>query len=130
MISMAHQQDGFGFYQVTQINGKRHSAAAAFLHPVASRQNLTVRTDTHVFGIYFEGKRAAIVSFQQGSGSVQERAEREIILCGGAIGSPQLLMLSGVGPATALRNFDVPVICDLPGVGKNLQDHPCTAHCL
>ncbi|HKD82748.1 MAG TPA: choline dehydrogenase [Candidatus Angelobacter sp.] len=119
-------QDGFGFYQVTQFNGKRHSAAAAFLHPAASRPNLTVRTDAHVFGIYFEGKRAAIVSFQQGSGSAQERAEREIILCGGAVGSPQILMLSGVGPAENLRNFNIPVVCDLPGVGQNLQDHPCT----
>ncbi|HKV92664.1 MAG TPA: choline dehydrogenase [Candidatus Angelobacter sp.] len=119
-------QDGFGFYQVTQFNGKRHSAAAAFLHPAMSRPNLTVKTDAHVFGIYFEGKRAAIVSFQQGTGSAQERAEQEIILCGGAIGSPQLLMLSGIGPASHLRAFDIPVVCDLPGVGQNLQDHPCT----
>ncbi|HEX3155903.1 MAG TPA: choline dehydrogenase [Candidatus Angelobacter sp.] len=121
------QQDGVGFYQITQSKGKRHSAAAAFLHPVASRKNLTVKTETHVFGIYFEGKRAAIVSFQQGNNSVQERAEREIILCAGAIGSPQLLMLSGVGPAEHLTNFNVPVTCDLPGVGENLQDHPACA---
>jgi choline dehydrogenase len=120
-------QEGFGFYQVTQSNGKRHSAAAAFLHPVSSRKNLTVRTDVHVFGIYFEGKRAAVVSFQHGNGSVQERAEREIILCAGAVGSPQLLMLSGVGPADHLRRLDIPLICDLPGVGKNLQDHPASA---
>jgi len=120
-------QEGFGFYQVTQWNGKRHSAAAAFLHPAASRPNLTVRTDVHVFGISFERKRAAIVSFQQGNGSVQERAEREIILCAGAIGSPQLLMLSGVGAAKHLRELDVPVVCDLPGVGGNLQDHPASA---
>jgi choline dehydrogenase len=120
-------QEGFGLYQVTQSKGQRHSAAAAFLHPVMSRKNLTVRTDTHVFGIYFEGKRAAIVSFQQGNGSVQERAEREIILCAGAVGSPQILMLSGVGPADHLRQLDIPVTCDLPGVGKNLQDHPASA---
>jgi choline dehydrogenase len=120
-------QEGFGYYQVTQNNGQRHSAAAAFLHPAMTRKNLTVKADTHVFGIYFEGKRAAIVSFQQGSGSVQERAEREIILCAGAVGSPQLLMLSGVGAANHLRQFDVPVVCDLPGVGGNLQDHPATA---
>jgi len=119
-------QDGFGFYQVTQSNGKRHSAAAAFLRPAMSRPNLTVRPDAHVFGIYFEGKRAAIVSFQQGGGSAQERAEREIIICAGAIGSPQMLMLSGVGPAAHLRDLNIPVVCDLPGVGKNLQDHPCT----
>jgi choline dehydrogenase len=120
-------QEGFGFYQVTQSGGKRHSAAAAFLHPVISRPNLTVRTDAHVYGISFEGKRAAIVSFQQGDGSAQERAEREIILCAGAIGSPQMLMLSGVGPAAQLQDFDIPLVCDLPGVGKNLQDHPATA---
>jgi len=121
------QQEGVGFYQVTQSNGKRHSAAAAFLHPIASRKNLTVKTETHVFGIYFEGKKAAVVSFQQGNNSMQERAEREIILCAGAIGSPQLLMLSGVGPADHLRQFNVPIMCDLPGVGKNLQDHPACA---
>jgi choline dehydrogenase len=120
-------QDGVGFYQVTQSKGQRHSAAAAFLHAVASRKNLTVRTETHVFGIYFEGKRAAVVSFQQGNNSMQERAEREIILCAGAIGSPQLLMLSGVGAAEHLNHFNVPVTCDLPGVGKNLQDHPACA---
>lgn len=119
-------QEGFGFYQVTQSNGKRHSAAAAFLHPAMSRPNLTVQTDAQVFGIYFEGQRAAIVSFQDGNASKQERAEREIILCAGAIGSPQLLMLSGVGPAAHLRAFDIPMVCDLPGVGQNLQDHPCT----
>jgi choline dehydrogenase len=117
-------QDGFGLYQVTQNKGQRHSSAAAFLHPVTSRKNLTIKTETHVFGIYFEGKRAAIVSFQQGANSVQERAEREIILCAGAIGSPQLLMLSGVGPADQLSHFDIPIACNLPGVGKNLQDHP------
>ncbi len=119
-------QEGFGLYQVTQSNGQRHSAAAAFLHPAMSRSNLTVLTQAHVFGIYFEGRRAAIVSFQDKSGSRQERAKREIILCGGAIGSPQLLMLSGVGPAQHLRDFNIPVVCDLPGVGQNLQDHPCT----
>jgi len=118
-------QDGFGFFQVTQSNGKRHSAAAAFLRPAMSRPNLTVRTNAQVFGIYFEGKRAAIVSFQHANASMQERAAREIILCAGAIGSPQLLMLSGVGPASQMRSFDIPVVCDLPGVGQNLQDHPC-----
>ncbi len=123
----AASQEGFGFYQVTQNKGRRHSAATAYLYPARSRKNLTVRTGVHVFGISFEGKRAAAVSFQDGNGNTQERAEREIILCAGAIGSPQLLMLSGVGPAEDLRAFDIPVVCDLPGVGKNLQDHPATA---
>jgi choline dehydrogenase len=118
-------QEGFGFYQVTQSNGRRHSAAAAFLKPAMSRPNLKVRTQAHVFGIYFEGRRAAIVSFQDAHGSRQERVRREVIFCGGAIGSPQLLMLSGIGPAQHLRDFNIPVVCDLPGVGGNLQDHPC-----
>ena len=117
-------QEGFGFYQVTQWQGKRHSAAVAFLHPAMRRPNLTVRTDVQAFNILFEGKRAALVSFQQGSGSAQERAAREIILCAGAIGSPQMLMLSGIGPADHLRALGIQVFCDLPGVGANLQDHP------
>jgi choline dehydrogenase len=116
-------QDGFGFYQVTQREGKRHSSAAAFLRPVMQRPNLTVQTDGHAFGILFEGKRATGVSYQQSSGTKQARAEREVILCGGAIGSPQLLMLSGIGPGDHLRKFNIPVVCDLPGVGENLQDH-------
>jgi choline dehydrogenase len=123
----AATQEGFGLYQVTQSKGRRHSAAAAFLHPASTRPNLTIRTGTQVYGICFEGRRATAVSFQHKGGSMQERAAREIILCAGAIGSPQLLMLSGIGPAAHLRDFSIPVICDLPGVGQNLQDHPCTA---
>jgi choline dehydrogenase-like flavoprotein len=120
-------QEGFGLYQVTQREGQRHSAAAAFLNPAKQRRNLTVRTNVQVFDILFEGKRAALVSFQHGNGSAQERAQREIILCAGAIGSPQLLMLSGIGPADHLRTLNIPVLCDLPGVGANLQDHPAVA---
>jgi choline dehydrogenase len=117
-------QDGFGAYQVTQRQGRRHSAAAAFLHPVMSRPNLSVRTDVQVAEILLEGKRASSVSFQQYGSGAEERAEREIILCAGAIGSPQLLMLSGIGPAEELRKLGITVVCDLPGVGANLQDHP------
>jgi choline dehydrogenase len=117
-------QEGFGTYQLTQWQGKRHSAAAAFLRPAMSRPNLTVRTDVQVFDILFERKRAALVSFQDGNDSKQERAAREIIVCAGAIGSPHLLMLSGLGPAEHMRTLDIPVLCDLPGVGANLQDHP------
>jgi choline dehydrogenase-like flavoprotein len=120
-------QEGFGLYQVTQREGQRHSAAAAFLYPAKKRPNLTVRTDVQVFDILFEGMRAALVSFQHGNGSAQERAQREIILCAGAIGTPQLLMLSGIGPADHLRSLDIPVLTDLPGVGTNLQDHPAVA---
>ncbi|HKF20510.1 MAG TPA: choline dehydrogenase [Candidatus Angelobacter sp.] len=117
-------QDGFGPYQVTQRQGRRHSSAAAFLHPAMSRANLTVLTGVQVSSILLEGKRASAVSFQEGTASRQERAEREIIVCGGAIGSPQLLMLSGIGPADDLRSLGIAVRCDLPGVGANLQDHP------
>jgi choline dehydrogenase len=117
-------QDGFGRYQVTQRQGRRHSAAAAFLRPAMSRPNLTVLTGVHASCIVLESKRASAVSFQQGGASRQERAEREIIVCGGAIGSPQLLMLSGIGPADHLRALGIPVRCDLRGVGANLQDHP------
>ena len=118
------QQEGFGFYQVTQFEGKRCSAAAAFLHPIMKRPNLTVRTGVQVFDIIFEKRRAVALSFQQGESSTQEHAQREIILCAGAIGSPHLLMLAGIGPADHLRSLGIPVTCDLPGVGANLQDHP------
>lgn len=118
------QQDGFGQYQVTQWEGKRCSAAAAFLHPVMRRPNLTVKTNVQVFDIIFEKRRARAVSFQQGENSAQEHADREIILCGGSVASPHLLMLAGIGPADQLRTLGVPVQADLPGVGENLQDHP------
>jgi choline dehydrogenase len=118
------QQEGFGQYQVTQRDGKRCSAAAAFLHPVMRRPNLTVKTNVQVFDIIFEKRRAIAVSFQQGEHSAQEHADREIILCAGAVASPHLLMLAGVGPADHLRALGVPVQIDLPGVGENLQDHP------
>lgn len=120
----AASQEGFGVYQVTQQNGRRHSAADAFLRPAMGRPNLKVLTAVHASGILFDGKRAIGVSFHQGEGSRQERAEREVILCAGAIGTPQLLMLSGIGPAGHIRQFSIPMVCDLPGVGKNLQDHP------
>ena len=117
-------QEGFGYYQVTQKDGRRHSAAAAFLHPAMGRPNLTVKTGVLAAGILFDGKRAIGVSYQEKKGNAQARAEREVILSAGAIGSPQLLLLSGVGPADQLRKFGIPVVCDLPGVGANLQDHP------
>jgi choline dehydrogenase len=118
------QQEGFGPYQVTQWEGKRCSAAAAFLHPVMRRPNLTVKTGVQVFDIIFEKRRAVAVSFQQGESSTQEHADREIILCAGSVASPHLLMLAGVGPADHLRALGLPVQIDLPGVGENLQDHP------
>lgn len=117
-------QEGFGLYQVTQRHGRRHSAAEAFLRPAMTRPNLKVITNVHVSGILFDRKRATAVSFHQNDRSHQERAAREIILCAGAIGSPHVLLLSGVGPADQLRQFNIPLVYDLPGVGLNLQDHP------
>src|SRR5262249_57733216 len=117
-------QEGFGTYQVTQREGQRCSAAASFLRPAMRRPNLTVRTNVQAFDILFEGKRAALVSFQQEHNSTQERAEREIILCAGAIGSPQLLMLAGVRPADHLRSPPIPAPPGLPRLGSHLPDHP------
>jgi choline dehydrogenase len=120
-------QEGFGLFQLTQRDGKRHSAADAFLRPAMRRPNLTVETGVQVVGILFEGNKASGVSLLQGNGSRHVRAEREVILCAGSVGSPHLLLLSGVGPADQLRSFSIPVVSDLPGVGANLQDHAVIA---
>lgn len=117
-------QEGFGKYQVTQKEGRRHSAADAFLRPVLGRPKLKIETGVLVSGLLFEGRRASGVSYINRQGIVQAHASREVILAAGAIGSPQLLMLSGIGPADQLRRQSLPVVCDLPGVGANLQDHP------
>ena len=116
-------QEGFGIFQVTQRKGERYSAADAFLRPAMRRPNLTVQTQVQVSGISLEGKRATGVRYTQNGSSLQVRAEREVILCGGTIGSAQLLLLSGIGPADPLKRFNIPVVCDSPGVGSNLQDH-------
>jgi len=118
------EQDGAGFYQVTQRGGRRWSAADAYLHPAAGRPNLTVQTDALVTEIVIEGDRAAGVRYLQRGVSEVARAEGEIILAGGAIGSPHLLMLSGIGPADHLREHGIAVLADSPGVGANLSDHP------
>jgi choline dehydrogenase len=120
------QQEGVGFYQVTQKNGKRCSAAAAYLKPILKRANLTIRANAQATSLLFEHNRAVAVRYVQNGASEQARASREIILCGGAVNSPQLLMLSGVGPADDLRSLSIPVTADLPGVGENLQDHLAT----
>ncbi|WP_326553381.1 GMC family oxidoreductase [Micromonospora sp. NBC_01813] len=117
-------QDGFGFYQVNQRNGRRCSAAAAYLHPSAARPNLTVRTRTHAHRVLVEGGRACGVRVQRYDEVVDIRAQREVIVAAGAYNSPQLLMLSGIGPAERLAAAGVPVLADLPEVGRNLQDHP------
>ncbi|MBW4572066.1 MAG: choline dehydrogenase [Tolypothrix carrinoi HA7290-LM1] len=117
------EQEGFGFYQVTQRNGKRHSAADAYLKPILHRANLTVLTNTLGKRILFEGTRAVGLTYIQDGVTKDIKIKREVILSCGAINSPQLLMLSGIGPAEHLKSLGIPVIVDLPGVGQNLQDH-------
>jgi choline dehydrogenase len=117
------QQDGFGLYQVTQNNGRRCSTAVSFLANARQRRNFTLHTHAQVSGIDFDGTRAVAVRYLSGNSEKRVTAAKEIILCGGAINSPQLLMLSGIGDADALRALGIKPKLDLPGVGKNLQDH-------
>jgi choline dehydrogenase len=120
----AAQQDGVGFYQVTQQGGRRWSAADAYLHPAAARPNLTVLTDALATGIEIEGGRALGVRYLRRGVEEVAWADAEVILAGGAVNSPQLLLLSGIGPAGDLREHDIPVVAESPGVGRNLSDHP------
>jgi choline dehydrogenase len=117
-------QEGVGLYQVTCRNGRRWSAADAYLRPAMKRHNLTVATDALVSRIVLEGDRAVGVAFRSEGTEHVVRADREVLLSGGAINSPQLLMLSGIGPAEHLREHDIDVAVALPGVGSNLHDHP------
>ncbi|NOT64187.1 MAG: choline dehydrogenase [Acidobacteria bacterium] len=117
------EQEGVTFFQVTQKGGKRHSAADAFLKPVLSRKNLKVVTQALVTKLLFDGTRCLGAAYQHNGELQQAHAAREVLLCGGAINSPQILLLSGIGPADELRRLDIQVVADLPGVGRNLQDH-------
>ena len=117
------RQEGAFMYQVTHKNGERCSAAKAFLTPNLSRPNLQVLTGTVCANVILDGRRAVGVACYQGNALSEVRARREVILSGGAFGSPQLLQLSGIGAADDLRKFGIPVAHELPGVGKNLQDH-------
>lgn len=118
------RQEGVGFYQVTQKEGRRHSVAVAYLKPALKRPNLTVKTQAQVVGLSCQRRRVTEVTYKQ-HGLVQRiSAGQEVILCGGAVNSPQLLLLAGIGPADDLRRLNIPVVMDLPGVGQNLQDHP------
>jgi len=121
----AGDQSGVGLYQVTQKDGQRHSAADAYLKPVLDRSNLTATTGAEVTQIRFDGRTAVGVEYvKDGTGSTETvEANEEVILSAGTINSPQLLMLSGVGPADHLAEHDISVVHGLPGVGKNLQDH-------
>jgi len=117
------RQRGFGLYQVTQKDNKRHSAAQAYLSPVMGRDNLTVITKSLAEKVLFDGQRASGLQIRHKKTSKQFHATREIIISGGAINSPQLLMLSGIGNSSHLREHNITVVQDLPGVGQNLQDH-------
>lgn len=117
------QQEGAGWYQVTIKNGQRHSAAVAYLHPAMNRANLRVQTGALATQVVIEQNRAVGVRYLKGGVEHVARARREVILSGGAVNSPQLLQLSGVGPGALLREHGVAVVVDLPGVGENLQDH-------
>jgi choline dehydrogenase-like flavoprotein len=117
------QQEGVGMYQVTHKNGERFSAAKAYLTPNLSRPNLHVITGAHATRILLEQKRAVGVEYAQGGEIKQLRASREVLLCAGALQSPQLLMLSGIGPHGHLLEKGIAPLHDLPGVGQNLHDH-------
>jgi choline dehydrogenase len=118
------EQEGAGLYQVTCKNGSRWSTDNAYLAPARKRPNLDVETGAFVTRIDIEGERAVGVTYRLGSGEVTARAGREVLLCGGAVNSPQLLMVSGIGPAAHLREHGIDVKSDLSGVGQRLQDHP------
>lgn len=117
--------EGASIIHATQLNGIRYSAARGYLHPVRHRKNLKVITGALVHKIVFEGKRAVGVVFERGDGGLEtERAQGEIIVSASAFNSPQLLMLSGIGPADELSKHGIPIIAASEGVGKNLHDHP------
>jgi len=117
------QQEGFGPYQLTIKDGKRWSAARAYLHDAVARKNLTILSHAHAARVLFEGTRATGVEFIKDKRRERLSATREVILCGGAVNTPQLLQLSGIGDGDLLRRFDIPVVAELKGVGRNLQDH-------
>ncbi|MDX8153275.1 GMC family oxidoreductase N-terminal domain-containing protein [Patulibacter brassicae] len=123
----AESQDGVGFYQVTQRDGRRWSTAQAFLRPALDRPNLELVTDALVHRVVVEGGRAVGVELYHDGRLQQRRAEVEVILAAGAYGSPQLLLLSGIGPAAELAPLGIDVVADLPEVGEHLTDHPMSA---
>jgi choline dehydrogenase len=120
-------QDGVALTQVTQKQGQRWSTAAAYLKPAMRRPNLTVHTEAQATRILFQGRRATGVAYLHNGVKQEAPASREVILCGGAVNSPQLLLLSGIGPTDHLRALGIDVVMALPGVGQNLQDHPAGA---
>ena len=117
------RQEGAGFFQTTTKGGRRASVAVAYLRPAKARHNLHVETSALAERILFEGRRAIAVTYRAAGNSRTARARKEILVCGGAYNSPQLLQLSGVGPADLLRQHGIEVVLDAPGVGHDLQDH-------
>src|SRR5215471_4883158 len=117
------RQEGVGYYQTTTARRRRWSAARAYLGAAKRRRNLTVETQAHATRIIFEGARAVGVEYRTPAGPKIAHATGEIVVSGGVYGSPQLLQLSGVGPGDLLSEFGIPVVRDMPGVGKNLHDH-------
>jgi choline dehydrogenase len=117
------EQEGFGLFQVFQKNGERSSAANGYLHPALERDNFTAIPYAHVTRLTFDGKRCTGAVYIKDGVEHTVEASREVVLCGGAINSPQLLMLSGIGPQEKLEALGIEVVMDLPGVGQNLHDH-------
>ncbi|MCB0642473.1 MAG: GMC family oxidoreductase N-terminal domain-containing protein [Phaeodactylibacter sp.] len=118
-----YTQKGFGYYQVNQFKGKRWSAADAFIHPILKQKNLRLEVNAQVQRLKMEGKRCTGVQYRRAGSDLQANARQAVILSAGAFGSPHLLMHSGIGDAETLRQFGIPVVHHLPGVGLNLQDH-------
>ena len=121
-------QNGLGNYQITAKSGRRMSTARAWLDPARSRNNLTIRTNAHCTRILFDGRRATGVEFLEGKRIAQATANREVIVSAGAVNSPQLLQLSGIGSGALLQKHGIPTLIDQPNVGANLQDHLCYTH--
>ncbi len=116
-------QEGVGYYQITAHNGLRVSAAKAYLKPARGRPNLTIVVDAHATGIVWKDRRAAGIRYRKNGAERVIAARAGVVLCAGALQSPQLLMLSGIGPAAELKPNGIPVLIDRPAVGANLQDH-------
>ena len=124
------EPDGAGYWQVNIEHGKRSSVAVRAITPAMKRSNFTVKTSALVHKVLIENKRAVGVQYQVGGGAVQvAKAKREVLVCAGAVNSPQVLMLSGIGPAEHLKEMGITVVQDAPGVGQNLQDHVTVPMC-
>lgn len=121
-------QEGVGYYQITTKNGKRMSAARAYLHPALQRANCQLRSQAHVTRILFENRKATGIEFQQHGKLLTAKARLEVIVSGGAINSPQLLQLSGIGPQQLLKDQGISVVQDSPAVGQNMQEHLACTH--